>query len=172
MALCTAIYGSRIEADEYFLTKLHEVFWSEATVEEQDESLLVARRSIDTLSYKGCKATVFALLQADPCATDEEIREAEAAQALEFPRGEDTIIPEDIRIAEYEEAYARLGGTDPELEYEALSVTQQQIELVRTSFERSNVPSEHLVNGIGSLVAWRRLRPYLRDGRSLRLLRV
>jgi len=172
MALSISIYGSRIEADEYFQRKLHEIFWSEATVEEQDESLLLARRSIDTLAYKGCKATVFTLLQGNPESTNEEIRVAEAAQELEFPRGDDTIVPEDIRIAQYEEAYARLAGQDPELEYEALSVTQQQIELVKTSFDRSNVPSEHLVNGIASLVAWRRLRPYLRDGRSLRLLRV
>ena len=86
MALSTAIYGSRIEADEYFTRKLHETAWSEATVEEQDDSLLLARRSIDTLAYKGCKATVHTLLKGDPDATEEEIREAEAAQELEFPR--------------------------------------------------------------------------------------
>ncbi len=172
MAISTSIYGSRIEADEYFSTRLHETAWSNATVEDQDAALLKACRAIDRLSFKGCKAPVHTLITADPDATDAEIRVAEASQELQFPRGTDTEVPEDIRVAQYEEAYAYLDGQDPELELEALSIAQQQVETVKTSFTRRNVPAAHITNGIVSLPAWRRLLTFLRDDRSLRLLRV
>lgn len=172
MAISTAIYGSRIEADEYFLSRLHETAWSAATTPDQDKALIAASRGINKLAFKGNKATVHALLLADPAATCEEIRAAEAAQELEFPRGDDTTIPEDIRIAQYEEAYSLLNGEDPELEYEALQINSQKIESVQTGFDRKTAPSEHLINGFSSLAAWRRLKPFLRDSRSLKLLRV
>jgi hypothetical protein len=105
-------------------------------------------------------------------ATGEEIRAAEAEQVLEFPRGEDTVVPETIRRACYEIAYSLLDGKDPELELENLGVVSQGYSSVRTTYSRSQVPIEHLINGIPNALAWRLLKPFLRDGDAVKLTRV
>jgi hypothetical protein len=172
MALNTAIYGTAAEALEYFGNRLHETAWTAATAADRSKALIAARGIIDALNFKGYKATVYTLLESDSAATDEEIRAAEAAQALEFPRGADTVVPEAIRIAEYEIAYALLDGKDPELELENLSINAMGYGAVRTSYERSQLPIEHIINLVPSSVAWRLLRPFLRDSDSLKLARM
>jgi len=42
---------------------------------------------------------------------------------------------------------------------------------VETSYERSQLPIEHIVNMVPSSVAWRLLKPFLRDSDALKLLR-
>jgi hypothetical protein len=111
-------------------------------------------------------------LQANPSATSEQIQVAEAAQALEFPRGADTVVPEAIRIAAYEIAYALLDGKDPELELENLAVSAMGYGAVKTSYERSQLPIEHIINLCPSSSAWRLLRPFLRDSDALKLSRL
>ena len=64
----------------------------------------------------------------------EDIQAAEASQPLEFPRGEDTQVPEAIRIAEYEIAYALLDGKDPELELENLAISAMGYGTVKTTY--------------------------------------
>jgi hypothetical protein len=127
---------------------------------------------IDVLNFKGHKSTVHALLTANPSATSAEIMAAEAAQAYEFPRGEDTLVPANIEQACYEIAYALLDGRDPEMELEAIAISSQGIESVRTTYSRNQVPLDHLMSGIPSSAAWRLLRPFLRDPDSVKLVRV
>jgi len=160
------------EATEYFAQRLHEVTWTAATNADREKSLIAARGVIDGLSFKGYKATVYTLLLANPSATQAEIQVAEAAQALEFPRGTDTVVPEAIRIAEYEIAYALLDGKDPELELENLAVSAMGYGAVKTSYERSQLPIEHVINMCPSSTAWRLLRPFLRDSDALKLSRL
>lgn len=160
------------EATEYFAQRLHETAWTAATDADREKSLIAARGVIDALSFKGYKATVYTLITADPDATVDEIRVAEAAQALEFPRGTDTVVPEAIRIAEYEIAYALLDGKDPELELENLAVSAMGYGAVKTSYERSQLPIEHIINMCPSSTAWRLLRPFLRDSDALKLSRL
>lgn len=165
-------YGSLSEAQEYFDNRLHETAWSDATVADRRKALIAATRIVDSLAYKGQKAAVYQLLEANKCATDAEIREADARQASEFPRGSDTETPEPIVIACYEIAYSLLDGTDPQMELESLGISSQGLESVRTTYARDQRPVDHILSGVPSLPAWRLLQPFLRDDRSISLLRV
>jgi len=172
MALNTDIYGTQVEADEYFANRLHETAWTNATSADRGKALIAARGIIDALNYKGNKHSVYTVLLANPSATQAEIQAAEASQALEFPRGADTTVPEAIRTAEYEIAYALLDGKDPELELENLAINAMGYGAVKTSYERSQLPIEHIVNMVPSSAAWRLLRPFLRDSDALKLSRL
>ena len=168
----STFYGTLLEADDYFAHRLHETAWTDASAANHTKALFAARCVIDALNYKGYKATVYTLLQANPSATQEQIQTAEAAQPLEFPRGADTVVPEAIRIAAYEIAYALLDGKDPELELENLAVSAMGYGAVKTSYERSQLPVEHIINMCPSSSAWRLLRPFLRDSDALKLSRL
>jgi hypothetical protein len=147
-------------------------------VADRTKALIAARRLIDGLNFKGYKHTVYLVREswADGVEVTEEmladVRAAEAAQANEFPRGADTTVPEDIRIAQYELAHSLLDNKDPELELETLAVQSQTYGSAKTVYQREQVPIEHLINMIPNAVAWRLLRPYLRDGDAVRLSRV
>jgi len=80
--------------------------------------------------------------------------------------------PEEIRIACFEIAHALLDGRDPELEVEALAITQQNYGSVQTSYSRAGSPLEHVANGVPSVMAWRLLRPFLRSSDEITLSRV
>ena len=172
MAVNLTYYGTLDEADSYFAKRLHEAAWTAASALDREKALIAARAIIDALNYKGNKNSVYTLLQANPSATQEAIRAAEASQPLEFPRGADTAVPEAVRVASYEIAYALLDGKDPELELENLAVNAMGYGAVKTSYERSQLPIEHVVNLVPSAVAWRLLRPFLRDSDALKLLRL
>ena len=177
MALNETFYGTVIEAGEYFTKRLHEWAWSNASAPDQENALIAARRLIDGLAYKGYKATVHVVMDAHDgeAITDdirEEIHAAEAAQPNEFPRGVDVIIPEAIRIAQYELAHSLLDNKDPDMELELLAVTSATYGGVKTMYQRDQLPLEHLINLIPNAVAWRLLRPYLRDGDAIKLSRV
>jgi len=172
MAINNTFYGTVEEAIEYFAMRLHEFAWTAASTTDRQKALIAARRLIDQLNFKGYKSTVYTLLQSNSKATVEEIQAAEAQQANEFPRGTDTIVPEDICRASYEIAHSLLDNKDPELELESLAVTSMGYGSVRTSYERSQVPIEHLVNLIPNALAWRLLKPFLRDDDAMRLSRV
>lgn len=172
MAIDASFYGTLDEADEYFANRLHETAWTDASANDRRKALAAGRGIIDTLNYKGSKHSVHALLQANPFASQDEIRAAEAGQPLEFPRGADTAVPEAIRVAGYEIAYALLDGKDPELELENLAVSAMGYGAVKTSYERSQLPIEHIINLVPSSVAWRLLKPFLRDSDAMRLSRL
>lgn len=165
-------YGSIVDAQDYFDNRLHETAWSEATASDRQKALIAATNIIDQLNFKGSKATVHTLLEGDPDATEEEKRTADQAQALEFPRGADTVIPESIRTATYEMAHSLLDGKDPEIELEALGITSQGYSSLRTTYNRQQSPIEHLVNFVPSPMAWRWIRPFLRDEDAIKLSRI
>ena len=188
MALDISIYGTTTEANEYFASRLHSDPWDDASAAERAKALLSARRLIDNLAFKGHKHSVWLFKETVPPPWrnptngtfdrhSEEVyrqqqRDAEAAQALEFPRGPDTIVPEPIRIAEYELALSLLDGVDPQMEVENLSVVTQGHAEVRTHYDRNMVPIEHLINMVPNPLAWSLLKPFLRDDQALRLSRV
>lgn len=175
MALNVSVYGSQEEADEYFQSRLHETAWTEATPANRQRALVAARSIIDALNYKGVKHSVYMLCGPAPETSGispDDIRAAEAGQSLEFPRGSDTEVPEAIRVAQYEIAYSLLDGKDPELELENLAVNAMTYGAVRTNYERSQLPIEHIVNLVPSSVAWRLVKPFLRDSDALKLSRL
>lgn len=166
------IYGSVSDADLYFTQRLHQYAWSNSDPEDHEKALLAATRVIDNLSFKGVKSSVYTLLSQNSDATDSQIREANAAQELEFPRGSDDEIPEAIIRACYEIAYSLLDGKDPELELENLAITSHGFSSARTTYNRNQPPLEHLINGVPSVMAWMLLKPFLRDDDLIILRRV
>jgi hypothetical protein len=168
-------YVTWAEADVYFAERLHSTAWSLSSRQEQNQALLRATRDIDNLNFKGYKSTVAALYsgimdisEIDP----ETVRAAELAQELEFPRGSDTTVPVPIKWACCETAYALLDGVDPDMELENLAITSQGYAGVRTTYNRIQQPIEHYIAGIASAAAWRLLRPFLRDGKAVKISRV
>lgn len=170
------------EAEDYFDTRLHEKAWSQASSSDRFPALVAATRIIDSLNFKGFKHTVWQAFEDDEELFDcfmagdatalQTVREANASQELEFPRGADTETPEKIKWACYEIAHELLDGVDPDLELENMSMNDHGIGSVRASYNRNQEPLEHFMNGVPSATAWKYLRPYLRDHDQLRLYRV
>lgn len=176
MALTFIYYGTLDEADDYFAHRLHETAWSASNATQHEKALWAATQILDTLNFKGHKATVHALLETYRALhtkpTDEQIRDAEASQDREFPRGADTDVPEAIRTACYDIAHDLLDGKDPEIELENLGITSQAYSSVRTTYHREQVPIEHIVNGVPNALAWRKIRPFLRDSELIKIDRI
>jgi len=142
-------YIDRVEAQVYFDGRLNTEAWDDTTDDtEKDKSLIMATRTIDRLNFSGQKAVT--------------------AQALQFPRGTDTLIPDDVKNATAEIALALLDGVNPELEFENVFMTSQGYGGIRSSFDRSTKPA-HIIAGIPSFVAWTFLKPYLLDTLNIEL---
>ncbi len=169
-------YSTRVEADAYFEIRLHSTLWAASTVSDRNVALQQASRIIDDLDYKGMKNAAYVVwLPFDGISlTDANklaINNAGETQALEFPRGADTSIPTDIKEACNEIAFALLDGRDPDQDTENLSQISQGFSSVRTTYTRTFIP-EHLVNGVPSATAWRRLKRYVKDRAGTRVSRV
>jgi len=171
-------YGTVNEANTYFENRLYSTIWTSANTAEREQSLIGATQIIDRLNFAGEKAAVYAILYdsdgvlVDPAPTDAEVRAAYVSQELEFPRGTDTNIPDEVKMACWEIAYALLDGVDPDMEAENLAVIGQTIASVRTTYDRNNVSMAHIANGVPSAKAWRLLKPFLRDTHGWRMSRV
>ena len=111
----------------------------------------MATEAIDRLNYLGEKT--------------------DSSQANQFPRDADTVVPDDIKIACAEIAIMLLDGFDVELELEQLKMVSQGYANVRSTYDRTT-PPPHIVAGIASSVAWRYIKPYLRDVNSFLINRV
>jgi len=166
-------YGTLVEAAAYFEERLHTESWDDSNTTDRTKALYEATRIIDALNFKGYRASVYIILDANPDATDAEIRAAELDQDLEFPRDEDAEVPTAIKQAAFEIAYALLDGRDPEQDFENLAATGQRYGAsVSTSYDRQQAPQLHIANGVPSLRAWHLLQPFLRDSNEVRLDRV
>lgn len=150
-------YDTYINADTYFVNRLHVIAWRSASTANKTIALAEATQRINHLRFSGIKV--------------------EIGQELEFPRyyGDDPegdeVIPDDIKIATYELAFALLDGVDPDLEYENLRVTQSVYSSVRITQSPTDIPP-HTAAGIPSVLAWRHLLPYLAPDRTIRMHRV
>ena len=168
-------YGTVADATDYFANRLHEFAWTNAKPVDRPKALIYASRIIDTLNFKGNKAAVQTLLDSNSCDCDindaiengcvtrDQVQAASLTQPLEFPRGGDTVVPDTIICACFEIAHSLLDGKDPEIELENLGVISQGYASVRTTYSRSHVPIEHLINYVPNALAWRWLKPFLRD---------
>lgn len=169
-------YGTINDANEYFANRLYSDAWLNAAVTDRPKALIAATRIIDTLNFKGDKAAVYAWDLANPNGTpggtEANDRIADASQPLQFPRDDDTAVPDDICRACYEIAIALLDGKDPEIELENLRVNTESYGGTRTAYGTDLTYVQHLINMIPSSLAWRILRPYLRDENQIRLCRV
>lgn len=164
-----AQYATISEADTYFAGRLHTQPWDSADTATRNKALIQATRAIDDLRFIGVRHSVWLAQEAE--AEADEILSAVADQELEFPRGSDEEVPEDIVIACCEEALSLLDGKDAEQELEDLSVVSQGYSSVRSTYDRT-FSQEHLNAGIVSSRAWKKLKPYLQEGRDFRISRV
>jgi hypothetical protein len=172
-----AQYATLQEAAEYLATRLHSGAWNTYPASDRTAALITASKAISRLSFAGEKNAAYEYRQTagfTGCITAEqeaEVQAAGATQELEFPRGGDTEIPEDIKIACIEEAFDLLSGKDPQTEFENLATVSQGFASVRVTLDRS-YNQDHLLNGLVSLRAWNYLRPYLREPSDFKLRRV
>jgi len=144
-------YLSVSAATDYFANRLNTDAWDDADEVDCEKALYMATDAIDRLNFLGEKA--------DP------------DQENQFPRSGDTVVPQDIQDACAELALRLLDGVDPELEFENLAMVSQGYANVRSTYDRTT-PPEHIVAGIPSVTAWRKIKPYLRDSRGIGLNRV
>lgn len=145
-------YGSAYYGAEYFALAPGPVAarWLTTSIDDRVKALVRATRAIDCLNYVGSVA---------------------GTQKLQFPRGTDLDIPDDLEAACYEEAGILLDGGDSQIEQSNLGVVSQGISSVRNTYDRTFVPA-NVRNGIMSYVAWSLLLPYLRDPNEVNLSRV
>lgn len=146
------MYGSVIGANRYFSEQLYGQPWEIQTLTVMQKALMTATRNIDSLRFAGRKTV--------------------PGQPLEYPRNGDTLVPQAIQYATYEEALALLNGIETDTEAANLFVTSRVFGLrVRTDYDVAHSP-EHVVAGIASFRAWKLLQPYLNPSRDLNIRRV
>lgn len=150
-SLAGTSYLAAADAQSYFNSRLNSSVWDDAVEADQEKALIMATRAIDQLNFIGCKS--------------------ESTQLLEFPRNNETTVPDAILVAACEIAIVLLDGFDIELELENLTSTSKKYAAVSDTYDRS-IAVEHLKAGIPSQIAWIYLKPYLVDPNYLNLSRV
>lgn len=141
-------------ANEYFATRLHADAWDDIDSDSENDkikALTTASNALDRLNYVSQKA-------------DDD-------QDHEFPRGGDTTIPVELQIACCEEALSLLEGRDPIMEEEQLRLYTQTYANVKAGYD-PKMASEHIINGFTSPIAWRYIKPFLRNRMSPEVVRV
>jgi hypothetical protein len=179
-----AYYGTLAGANAYFDARLHSEGWSDSNPADRPKALTEATQIIDDLNYKGVKNAVWLIMYeynsstekeekilVDPPTRDEVIV-ADETQELEFPRGKDTVVPNEIEWSCYETALALLEGFDPEDAIDRLNVIRQAYSAVRTTYDNSSAAMEYLVYGIPTARVWRWLKNYLTDSKIIRRSRA
>jgi len=147
----TIPYITVADADAHFAERLNTGAWDDEDSDTQLVALKEATLRIDRLNFIGEKNA--------------------ADQEQQFPRYDDTTIPEDIQNACAELALVLLDDVDPDKEIELLGMKSQGLASARSTYDRSFVP-EHLQAGIPSTLAWQYLKPYLVDPQSLEVNRA
>lgn len=130
---------------------LNRDIWNDADATDQEISITMATRAIDRLAYKGEKVSF--------------------SQENEFPRGEQTTVPQDILDACCELAFAFIDGKEPEFEFDDLVVESKDFDKASIDF-RPHADKRHIAAGIFSMEAWKLLRPHMRNFDSFRLWKV
>lgn len=146
----TPMFATVPEADRYFSGLIYGQLWDVQTLDIKNKALISATRNINTLQFAGRVTTV--------------------GQPLEWPRNGTLIVPDDIKMATYEEAFALLKGVDPETELLGTFVSSRVFGKVRTDYDYRTSP-HHIVAGLASMKAFNILMPYLAPNLGLRIHR-
>jgi hypothetical protein len=144
-------YVSNSDADLYFESRYESDLWNNVSEDDKTKLEVTARRLINNLNFAGDKH--------------------DSSQSDEFPRGDDTDVPQAIKDACCEIMYALLDGRNVEFEQELIGDTLAVTSNIRRNIDAGTVDVAR-VHGIPSIVAWNLLRPYLRDGSVITLSRV
>lgn len=149
-ALINQSYVTVNEANTFFANRLKTEVWNDSSFEDRRKSLIQATGRIERLNFAGSRYN--------------------ANQILQFPRGVDTEIPEDIKIATFLIAIKLLDEIDIDTEIDNTMMNANGYHQARTSYDRSYI-QEHILAGIPSAEAWQHLKPYLASYRDLEILR-
>lgn len=151
----TVPYADQNYGNTYFGERLRTSAWDNALLADQVKALKQATRAIDNLNFAGVKA-------------DDTWTDGLPNQPNQFPRGEDTLVPDAVKQACCELALAFLDDVDPNLELEALPIQSQGMGDARTMRDTSYV-MEHVRLGIPSIQAYTLLLPFMRDTQHPRI---
>lgn len=144
-------YVDNAYATAYFADhRLIAYAWTDSTAEKQDIAIQMATDALERLNYDGSKT--------------------DAEQDLQFPRDGDTEIPVAMKQACCECAYAFIDGYDQEYEMDNVRATSLKFANVVTKYDSRVVPY-HKIEGIPSIKAWQLIQPFLRDTKSMELIR-
>lgn len=173
-------YGTVNEANTYFGERLFSDAWDQASADDKLKALKQSTRIIDSLNYKGVKAAVYDIMYdandvrytGDSFPTEDELITADQLQELEFPRGKDASVPEEIEWSCYEIAIALLEGFNPDTAADELRVIKQSYAAVGTTYADGDASMEYLLYGIPNGTVWRWIKPRLVDDRSIKVRRV
>lgn len=144
-------YALPSDGDTYFATRMYHDVWDGANNDEKIRALTTAADMIDRLAFAG--------IITDP------------NQDRQFPRGGDTLVPNDIKLATIELANSLLDGVENEQEEREVAMKGAGYGSVRTTYERT-FPRESQTAGIPNVLAWKLLHPYLADPTKITLRRV
>ena len=144
-------YVTVIEADTYFVEKYPSDEWDIANATTKQATLSTATRLINQLNFFGTKST--------------------QTQVNEFPRNGQTDLPNAVKYACFEIAYALLDGQDVEYNSENVNVLTSKFGSVTTTKQKDSVPL-HMLHNIPSSQAWNYLRPYLVNTETLKIGRM
>lgn len=144
-------YATIAEGQTYMDGVVHSDGWDLATNAERTTALLNATRIIDRLNILGKKN--------------------DATQELQFPRYDDTEIPDDIKFACAAIAGALLDGVEPDLEFENLRLLQAGMNGAKSTYA-SDIVQTHVSAGLGSSTAWAYLASYVIDPRTMEVYKA
>ena len=147
----TLSYTTLAEAQAYFDNSLNTDDWDDASDNDKIKSLIVATKTIDRLNFLGKKA--------------------DSEQDFQFPRYDDSSVPQDIKDAVCEEALMLVGGADISMEKEAAKMTAQGFGGVRVSFD-VDMATLHLSAGLVSVIAFNIIKPYLRSPGNVDVVKI
>ena len=150
-------YLTRTDADIYFLGVLETDSWDSATDANKDKALIEGATIIDRLNYLSEK-------------TVDTQEHAFPRKILDRNGVIITTVPTDILYANCEMALALLDGWDIQAEVETVRSVAAGYSTAKMTYDSSSVPLNQRL-GI-PWRAWQFLTAYLRDPRSLRLVRV
>lgn len=143
-------YTTLNEADDYFEFRFNSPLWQDADPATKNKLLITASRLLAHLNWAGDKT--------------------DADQALEFPRGGDTAIPDRIKHGVCEIAYALLDGRDVEYEQELVGYIKTGASGISADISPIAMDAARIHN-IPSIMAWNYFRPFLRTGSEITLAR-
>jgi hypothetical protein len=137
------VYINETEGTTYVQNfKLDPTPWTTANSNDRLIAVRNATQAIDRLQYKGAKA--------------------DSAQTNQFPRDTDTVVPDDIKSACSELAYAYLDGVVQEDAFDNITVTSRKFASVSIT-SKDKASQSHIAAGIPSYEAWVLLLPFMVD---------
>lgn len=136
-------------ANTYFSTRVFGGLWLNYNDKLKEQALQTATDRINLLAYQGAKK--------DP------------DQPHEFPRSHHKEIPEDVKKAVCEEAFAILQrGEDPDPDFQ---IERESYAGVSVTYNSTLIPV-HKIHGLTSYKAWNFLVQYLKNPTTVRITRT